>query len=183
MLDKNNKNELIAKNKSLLESFNTKIDKALADNPTRLRLVKALFARMVAGTEAFLVNDSPNQAEFIENAEAVKEISSWVFPETVPDIDAIAQSWRQAGMNLVQAVEVAKASIKRGRGRPVSKKLIAVEAYDLKYNSKIKTTWAKIADKLCDCGMQERHRIYTPCCQSLRQNVNNLKRILKNYKV
>src|SRR5262249_49806814 len=65
----------------------------------------------------------------------------------------------------------------RRKGRPVTKRQVAVDALDMRLTTKL--SWGQIADKLClgighaPCELRQnrnRHQNNTPCCQAIQES-------------
>ena len=96
------------------------------------------------------------------------------------------KSAREAGCSAVEVLKVLKRVEetygKRRRGRPVARRADAVAAYEKKLASQ-KLSWPKLAPQFCRCGEEEKKQSDHDfkCWQSLRQEVNLLKRTLRKH--
>ncbi len=171
-----------AKLRELRESINKEIGNAQAEHPTKARLAKGMMNRILTVFEAGLVDENPDWLAVLDQCGTeIQEISSWLFSQpkfTEADITVFVRSWIEAGMNPVQAVKAVEESTKRHRGHPVTRRSTAVQALDLKLANP-RLSWAKVADRLCNCGLRERHKHNSPCCQVLRQEVRLLNKFLE----
>lgn len=120
-------------------------------------------------------------SELIALAQEATEILEWLSPHTPLPLDLaiqVAEVFRKP--NLPEEVwrGIIRRAERRERGRPITKRLIAIQALELKLFDGKKWTHQRIAQKLCDCGNEIHDK---KCSESIRQSVLGLKRILKKY--
>jgi hypothetical protein len=125
-----------------------------------------------------------------------KELLDWtgppfdVPPEGQPPLAALSEAqreqraWsgfqimRQSGKSEREAWEFSHAMMKPGRGRPATKRYLAVRALDLKLTTRL--TWKEVTQNVCQCGLSE----HTANCQKhLDRQVLLLKKVLKKYSI
>ena len=66
---------------------------------------------------------------------------------------------------------------KQNKGRPISKRQIAVAVLEKKMTEPGRA-WRELAEEFCDCKKQQHDK---RCKENLRQSVNDLKKVLKRY--
>lgn len=80
---------------------------------------------------------------------------------------------RRNGFSFAEATEL----LKPHRGRPVTHRKLAILALDLHLNGH---SWNQVAQKLCPCNKARHDR---NCKETLRQQVNSLKKLLAKYNI
>lgn len=109
------------------------------------------------------------------------EILEWIFPEgktSSEDALKITNALKEAGAPKDIWMNVIKRADKRRKGRPITKRQIAVKALELKLSDPDKWSYQKLAQRLCNC---EKSNHDNSCSQSLRQTMLQLKKVLKKY--
>jgi hypothetical protein len=88
-------------------------------------------------------------------------------------IDALSS----AGLSPHQIVEASLALQVSPRGRPVTKRYVAADALDM-WLVNPRWSWARVTREVCNCG----RTMHGPVCQeNLRQQINDLRALLKEY--
>jgi hypothetical protein len=173
---------------NLLRSLNPELDTLAIEHPIESRLKRGLLSLFVSSADVMIDARKGLRTDWINVVDANNrlgaKIESWLesrpVGKTSEDINESIHVWTAAGFDIrevVHAVEKAEERIfKRPRGRPVTKRALAVKALD-KRTVDPTLTWAQLADEVCDCG--QRHQLTTKCCQSLRQEVMELEKFLQ----
>jgi len=137
-----------------------------------------------------------------EIVDEIKELMAWL-PETHPRIAAsfekkvLSRIDKEIGKPTKEEVnELAKHMLSRGfpfdvvravlkvgsprlRGRPVSKRRLAIRVLEAKIASP-ELSWARLAWRFCDCG-QKRHGF--TCREAIRKSVGQLKKLIAKYHI
>ena len=115
------------------------------------------------------------------------KLSSWLIgikaPRSEENIQHFVDSWAKylqslgfSGCELIeQSNNAERIARKKTRGRPPDRKLLAVEAYELKA-SQPELTWDDVAENLCDCRKGKHDGT---CREAIRQDVIRLQKALK----
>ena len=156
-----------------------------AEHPTRTRLLWA--ARLAVGD--FIKHNGVAKAAGQEVSVApngvrkkLTYIGSYLY-ETPGNVAWIA--YRLGDTE--EAFRLCQLLKERRKGRPVTKRQVAVDALDMRLTTKL--TWGQIADKLClgigdaRCELRQnrnRHQNNTPCCQAIQKAVLRLQRFLQS---
>jgi hypothetical protein len=166
------------------------------EHPTQSRLVMGILVRIRKLTEICSVGRL-NTEEFLRETGEVSLIGRRLFsPETpVPQLSeaesaSAAVSYLQLGLPLETVSEFFAGFRKNPKGRPATKKHVAVLAHEQKVLNP-HWTWGQLADRMCigvsparECEVRkrkDRHQLTTPCCQALRQSVEHLDKFLQDY--
>lgn len=158
-------------------------------HPIRTRLREAYFdraARVVDAEFEFLqgmgdASQTPQLERFKCLLDEVNELAGWVFDPITPEehdrLSGVQADFLQRfGLSFLEAKEYMERTSSSQRGRPVSKREVAVNAKELKMADP-RQSWTTVARRLCTCG-----RAHTPDCKErIRQGVMELDKILIKY--
>ncbi len=115
-------------------------------------------------------------------AKELAELASWFCPPAKPRPDLetieIANRAAQAGWSASEALDLAKKSQNRPRGRPITKRLVAVHCYELHLTNPQKWSWMRLAQKYCDCGAAQHEE---KCSGRIQRQVRHLKLLLRKH--
>ena len=110
-----------------------------------------------------------------------EEILAWLFPQQPSSFEsALTFVMALQSRNISQDIwkSLLERAGKRSRGRPISKRQIAIKALEMKMSDPKKWSNMKLAQKFCDCGKSKHD---AGCNERLRHNIINLKKVIKKY--
>jgi hypothetical protein len=115
----------------------------------------------------------------LQSLKNAHELLYWIYPSTSPLAYAtamkVANQMNASGFPVEWGHDVIQGIGKRRKGRPGTKRAIAIRAKELKVADAKHWTWPKITAALCDCGRSE-HTIR--CQDNLRREVAHLEKAL-----
>jgi hypothetical protein len=107
-------------------------------------------------------------------AKEAQEILRWIpEPRTDEGIEAYALLLMKHGVSVMEAAAMAK---QKPRGRPATKRDLAIRCLELRLEDPKKWTWRQLATDFCDCGSRRHNR---NCQEAVRKEVGLLNRLLK----
>jgi hypothetical protein len=119
-------------------------------------------------------------ARLLKLLEEWNELLGWVSPPFQPLKKQEADSWAahmvETGWPASQALDFASRVQRKARGGQVSKRPLAVRAFELRRSNPKLWNWSKLADELCNCAGPEHGYA---CQKSLQTEVWRLKQVLK----
>lgn len=139
----------------------------------------------------------PPRGQRAEPVAKVMEILSWLGPPSPPmsetqaqaSIDELEKDLLSAGMRATEVLSALrvqgslgnldKLTRKRSQGRPITKRHLAVKAYDLSLANPTKS-WMQVTRQVCNCG-ESSHDFQ--CKDQLLQQVKDLKNVLRKYRI
>ena len=110
------------------------------------------------------------------------EIAEWIFPHEPMPLEkalTVASILRKQNVSKVVWEIVIKNAERRKRGRPITKRQIAIRALEKQIlEPNRKWTHRELAQQFCECGKSQHDK---SCSENLRQSMIQLKRILAKY--
>jgi hypothetical protein len=146
----------------------TRITDGLASDKTGDVAIRVFLSAIEAQLEAEGIPES-----------AVLPVLEWADPPDAPPItyeEAVRRALRETTIDGCHAV--LKRALRK-TGRRVTKRRLAVRAY-VSHEYLPKWSWNIITQKLCPCG---KHLHDQKCVETLRAEVNHLKRLMKEYQL
>ena len=120
--------------------------------------------------------------KIIVTAKEGTEILTWIFPQRALSFDEAFEIAKRMSANKFPSdmyESVIKNAGKRRKGRPITKRSVAIKALEKKIlEPKRKWSHRELAQQFCDCGKATHDH---QCSESLRQSMIQLKKILKKY--
>lgn len=162
------------------------------ERPVYSALLEAEFQRadkLFDGSLIRRMNDAKSEAEFREMIDELvtllnesTEILEWIIPRQPTPFDLalkLANVMRQAGVSEDECKKIISKAGRRGKGRPITKRAIAIVALE-KQLLEPERNWSyrQLAQRLCNCEKEIHDH---QCGQSLRQNMIPLKKLLAKY--
>jgi hypothetical protein len=132
------------------------------------------------------VKSKEDVAAFFEQATVIAaegmEILEWIFPQKPLSLtlamDITAKLRARNVPEAIWKVFIEKAG-KKKRGRPVTKRQIAIEAYEKQLlEPKRKWSYRQLAQQFCNCDKPKHD---AQCGENLRQAIMQLKKVLAKY--
>jgi hypothetical protein len=133
--------------------------------------------------------DYPSTAERMVQLELMvtelNEYFRWLSPplsamspdEREETLQAAEAAWLAKGHTPLEALEYLQNAQRKLRGRPPTKRHLAVVALDM-WLTNPKLSWAQVTRKICQCGSSTHG---DSCQEQLRQQVNDLRATLKKF--
>jgi len=106
------------------------------------------------------------------------ELASWIAnasPETATSARDDFRQYLSAGLTPEQSFALSQERPKKKRGRPVSKRRVAVDALEMRLQNP-KLSWTRVAIKVCSCGAPKHD---SQCGQRIRIQTIELTGTLK----
>jgi hypothetical protein len=122
-------------------------------------------------------------------ADKFLELGRWAYPpSTAAELKELSQDLSTATVRKCGIPELdfnpqfslLKRLAERRKGRPVSRRLDAIRALELKQADPKRWTWPELAQKFCSCG-EKKHT--ATCSERLRREVGHLKRLLRKHSI
>ena len=163
------------------------------EHPVQGKLVSTLFRRSEhwLGCARQAKSNSERVRVLRQLRHEIEELSSWLAPALAPSpeserrrlLNDYNRMFEETGFSVAHALpflqQIDKACRARPRGRPATRKTLAVRAYEMKL-ANTRLSWTKLTQEICPCG-EPQHGFR--CREKIRQEVNVLKRFLRKYQL